>query len=78
MKPRTCLSFLLLASYGLTAQAGVTGKCTYKGKTLTFVDAVAAWAPGPFDEKEKVPQLWFTTKALDREPLASVVHWDSW
>jgi hypothetical protein len=64
------VSILLLASSSLAAQAGVTGKCTLKGKPLAFVDAYAAMAPDPFEEKQKVPMLWFATKPLDHGLLA--------
>lgn len=70
MKRQTGLSVLLLSAFALTAQAGVKGQCTYKGKTLVFVDGYAAIAPDPFEETKKLPQLWFTSKPLDRAALA--------
>lgn len=71
MKPLACCSILLAVSLCSTAQAGVKGQCTYEGKALVFVDAHAALAPDPFEEKQKVPMLWFTTKALDHSALAT-------
>ncbi len=68
MKPLVCLSILLLST---NAQAGVKGQCIHEGKALVFVDAHAAMAPDPFEEKQKVPMLWFTTKALDHAALAA-------
>ncbi len=68
MKPLVYLSILLLSA---NAQAGVKGQCVHEGKALVFVDAHAAMAPDPFEEKQKVPMLWFTTKALDHAALAS-------
>lgn len=71
MKLRTNLSIFLLAPFCLTAEAGVTGKCAYSGKTLAFVDAHAALVPDPFEETKKVTKLWFVTKALDRAAMAN-------
>ena len=70
MKPPVFLPLLLLTTLGMDAHAGVTGQCVYEGKKLVFVDAYAALAPDPFEEKLKVPMLWFTTVALDRAALA--------
>lgn len=68
MKSLVCLPFLLFAT---SAQASVKGQCTYEGRALVFVDAHAALAPDPFEENQKVPMLWLTTKALDHAALAT-------
>lgn len=51
--------------------AGVSGQCIYEDTTLVFVDAYAGLAPDPFEEKMKVPTLWFTTKPMDHALLAA-------
>ena len=67
MKPIAYLSLFLLST---AAHAEVKGQCSYEDTTLVFVDAHAALAPDPFEEKQKVPMLWFTTKAMDHAALA--------
>ncbi len=69
MKPLACLALLLSASISSNLQAGVKGQCIYEGTTLTFIDAHAAMGQDPFEEKLKVPMLWFTTVVLDHSPL---------
>lgn len=65
------LAYIPLMLFATGAQAVVKGQCSYEGKALVFVDAHAAMAPDPFEEKQKVPMLWFTTKVLDHAPLAA-------
>lgn len=65
-------SFALLLAAG-SAQAGVTGQCTYKGKAIRFVDGRAAMAPDTFDEKgPKFATIWLVTAALDHAAMNSV------
>ncbi|MGH8052286.1 MAG: hypothetical protein ACREPB_16625 [Arenimonas sp.] len=66
MKPLIAFALILSAS---TAQATIKGQCVYEGKTLHFIDAHAAMGQDPFEEKLKVPMLWFTTKPLDHAAL---------
>jgi len=68
MKPYVCLSIVLLST---NAHGGVSGQCTYEDTALVFVDAYAGLAPDPFEEKQKVPTLWFTTKPMEHHALAS-------
>ena len=68
MKPLVYLSIVLLSA---NAHAGFTGQCTYEDTALVFVDGYAGLAPDPFEEKQKVPTLWFTTKKMDHYALAS-------
>src|SRR5688572_20282400 len=71
MNSRNCLSIALLACFSCSAQAAVSGKCTYEGKPLVFVDAYASMTPDPFEETKKVPSIWFATKKLDHAKLAA-------
>ena len=68
MKPIVYLSLLMLSA---NVQAGISGQCTYEDTVLVFVDGYAALAPDPFEEKQKLPTLWFTTKAMDHAALAA-------
>lgn len=68
MKPFVCLSIVLLSA---NAHAGISGQCTYEDTALIFVDAYAGLAPDPFEEKQTVPTLWFTTKPMEHHALAS-------
>lgn len=68
MKPIVYLSILMFSA---SVHAGVGGQCTYEDTTLVFVDGYAALAPDPFEENQKLPTLWFTTRAMDHAALAA-------
>lgn len=63
---------MLLLVVSPFARAGVDGTCTYEGKTLHYLDGIAANAPDPFEETEVVPTVWFGTVAFDHDALAGV------
>lgn len=66
MKRMLIIALMLSAS---SAYASVKGQCVYEGVHLNFVDAHAAMAQDPFEEKQKVPTLWLTTKPLNHDLL---------
>jgi len=68
---RAVLAAAMVGLISPVAHAGVDGSCTYKGKTLNFVDGHAARAPDMFDDKALLPTLWFVTVAFDPAPLAA-------
>jgi len=70
MATRICLSVLALALASAPAMAAVKGQCTYKGKNFALVDGVAAMAPDPFEETQKVPTMWFVSVPLPAGALA--------
>jgi hypothetical protein len=70
MAMRVVVPLLVLGLASASAQAGVKGTCSFKGKTLVFVDGVAAVAPDPFEKSEKIPQLWFMSVSLPAGALA--------
>jgi hypothetical protein len=70
MAPRLGLTVLALGLASAPAMAAVKGQCTYKGKNLAYVDGVAAMAPDPFEETEKVPTMWFVTVPFAAGELA--------
>jgi hypothetical protein len=70
MATRICVCVLVLALASAPAMAAVKGQCTYKGKNIAYVDGVAAMAPDPFEETQKVPTMWFVSVALPAGALA--------
>jgi hypothetical protein len=70
MATRVVVPLLILGLASASAQAGVKGTCSFKGKNLVFVDGVAAMAPDPFEKTKKIPQLWFMSVALPVGALA--------
>lgn len=66
MKILIAMALMLSAT---STEASIKGQCVYEGVTLAFVDAHAAMGQDPFEEKLKVPMLWFTTKPLDHAVL---------
>jgi hypothetical protein len=70
MAPRICVSVLALAIASAPAMAAVKGQCTYKGKNVAYADGVAAMAPDPFEETEKVPTIWLVSVPFAAGELA--------